>query len=136
MGQVKTPVHLTNVLDALQHRQSQVTAGAVRTYTADALVDTGTTRCVLPVFVVERLGLQRLDRTMVQVADGRLVEVDVTAPFFVELQGRMTVEDALVMGDQVLLGVTVLEKLDLLVDYAQQRLLPNPAHPDQPVFRV
>lgn len=129
-------MHLTNVLDALQHRQSQVTAGAVRTYTADALVDTGTTRCVLPVFVVERLGLQRLDRTMVQVADGRLVEVDVTAPFFVELQGRMTVEDALVMGDQVLLGVTVLEKLDLLVDYAQQRLLPNPAHPDQPVFRV
>lgn len=136
MGQVKTSVRLTNVLDALQHRQSQVTAEAVRTYTADALVDTGAMRCVLPVFVVERLGLQRLGRTVVQVADGRFIEVDVTAPFFVELQGRMTVEDALVMGDQVLLGVTVLEKLDLLVDCPHQCLIPNPAHPDQPVFRV
>jgi hypothetical protein len=29
-----------------------------------------------------------------------------------------------------------LEKLDLLIDCHQQRLVPNPAHPDQPVFRV
>jgi hypothetical protein len=33
-------------------------------------------------------------------------------------------------------GVTILEKLDLLVDCTHQRLIPNPAHPDQPVFRV
>jgi hypothetical protein len=54
----------------------------------------------------------------------------------VEILGRMTVEDALVLGDQILLGVTVLEKLDLLVDCSRQLLIPNPAHPDQPVFRV
>ena len=50
--------------------------------------------------------------------------------------GRETGEVAMVLGQQVLLGVTVLEKLDLWVDCTRQRLVPNPAHPDQPVFRV
>jgi hypothetical protein len=43
---------------------------------------------------------------------------------------------AMVLGQQVLLGVTVLEELDLLVDCKGQRLIPNPAHPQQPAFRV
>lgn len=136
MGQVKTAVRLTNVGDALLQQQGQRVPEAVRTYTTEALIDTGATRCVLPVFVVEQLGLTRLGRTIAQMADGRFVEADVTAPFFVEILDRMTVEDALVLGNQVLLGVTVLEKLDLLVDCSRQRLIPNPAHPDQPVFRV
>jgi hypothetical protein len=42
----------------------------------------------------------------------------------------------MVVGEDVLLGITILEKLDLLVDCTRQRLIPNPAHPDQPVFRV
>jgi hypothetical protein len=45
-------------------------------------------------------------------------------------------EEALVLGDEVLIGQTVLEKLDLLVDCAKQKLVPNPAHPDQPVTKV
>jgi hypothetical protein len=42
----------------------------------------------------------------------------------------------MVLGDQVLIGQTVLEKLDLFVDCSGQRLVPNPAHPDHPVARV
>ena len=45
-------------------------------------------------------------------------------------------KDALVLGDTLLIGQTVLEKMDLHVDCSQQRLLPNPEHPDQPVLRV
>lgn len=47
-----------------------------------------------------------------------------------------TLEEALVLGDEVLIGQTVLEKLDLHADCANQRLLPNPAHPDQPATKV
>jgi len=50
--------------------------------------------------------------------------------------GRDTSEEAMVLGDEVLIGQTVLEKLDLLVDCRNQRVVPNPAHPDQPVTRV
>ncbi len=40
------------------------------------------------------------------------------------------------LGDEVLIGQTVLEKLDLFVDGQRQRLVPNPAHPDQPITKV
>ena len=54
----------------------------------------------------------------------------------VECLRRDTLEEAMVLGDEVLIGQTVLEKLDLLADCANQRLIPNPAHPDQPVTKV
>ena len=53
----------------------------------------------------------------------------------VEINGRDTLEEALVLGDEVLIGQTVLEKLDLFVD-SRGRLIPNPAHPDQPITKV
>lgn len=73
---------------------------------------------------------------MAEYADGRREPVDVTEPIIVEIEGRDTVEEALVLGDEVLIGQTVLEKLDLLVDCTAGRLVPNPAHPDQPVTKV
>ncbi len=53
-----------------------------------------------------------------------------------ECRGRDTVEDAMVLGDEVLIGQTVLEKLDLWADCAGRRLVPNPANPDQSVTKV
>jgi hypothetical protein len=34
------------------------------------------------------------------------------------------------------MGVIPLEAMDLVVDPKQQRVTPNPAHPDGPVFRA
>jgi hypothetical protein len=62
--------------------------------------------------------------------------VDLTEPFTLGTLGREELETAMVLGDEVILGQTVLEKLDLVVDCVSQRLLPNPAHPDQPVSKV
>jgi hypothetical protein len=62
--------------------------------------------------------------------------VGVTEPLIVELEGRDTLDEALVLGDEVLIGQTVLEKLDLFVDCQRRQLIPNPAHPDQPVTKV
>ena len=59
-----------------------------------------------------------------------------TEPLVIELGGRDTLEEALVLGDEVIIGQTVLEKLDLFVDCINQRVIPNPAHPDQPVSKV
>jgi len=69
-------------------------------------------------------------------ADGRREAVGVTEPLVVEIEGRDTLEEALVLGDEVIIGQTVIEKLDLLVDCVNRRLVPNPAHPDQPVSKV
>ncbi|WP_248277606.1 hypothetical protein [Brasilonema sp. UFV-L1] len=53
-----------------------------------------------------------------------------------EIEGRETTESALVAGDEVLIGQTVLESSDLLVDCNNQRLIPNPKNPEYPVFRI
>ena len=136
MGQVKIEITLRNARDVVMARLGHLPPAQVHTYTTQGLIDTGATRSVLPPFVAERLGLIRLSRTEARYANGLLEEVDVTEPFLVEILGRETSDDAMVLGEDVLLGVTVLEKLDLLVDCTRQRLIPNPAHPDQPVFRI
>jgi clan AA aspartic protease len=136
MGQVHVPVKLTNAREAVLARLGQLAPGAVHTYEAEALIDTGATRLTIPPFVADQLGLLRLHRTDAQYADGRVEEVDITEGLLIELMGRRVTRDAMVLGTHILVGVTVLEELDLLVDCPGQRLLPNPAHPDQPVFRV
>jgi len=73
---------------------------------------------------------------VVEYADGRKETVGVTEPLLFEIAGRDTPEEALVLGDDVIIGQTVLEKMDLFVDCLNQRLVPNPAHPDQPVSKM
>lgn len=136
MGEVRTKVRLVNALDEEQARQGRITPEQMRTYEADALVDTGAVRSVIPVNVVQQLGVTIRERVIAEYADGRKDEVGLTGPVMFQIMGRNTMEDALVLGDEVLVGQTVLEKLDLFPDCANHRLIPNPAHPDQPVSKV
>lgn len=101
-----------------------------------ALVDTGSVRAVLSSEIVEKLGLTIRAQQRAQYVDGREEMVGVTGPVIIEIDGRETIEAALVTGDSVLIGQTVLETLDLLVDCKNQRLMPNPEHPNEPILRV
>jgi len=53
--------------------------------------------------------------------------VGVTGPLAIEIEGRDTFE-ALVLGDEVIIGQTVIEKLGLLVNCVSRR--PSRTHPD------
>jgi predicted aspartyl protease len=136
MREVRVKVKLMNAVDEGLARRGQLAPDQVRVYEPEAVVDTGAVRCTLPSFVAERLGLGRVARYTARYADGRLDEVDLTEGFVLEIMGRRTTEEALVLGDEVLVGQTALEKLDLFVDSQGRRLVPNPAHPDQPVTKV
>lgn len=136
MGEVRVKARLINAVDEGLARRGALKPEQVRAYVADALVDTGAVRTVLPSEVVARLGLGIRGQRVAEYADGRAEAVDVTEPLIVELEGRDTIEDALVLGDEVLIGPTVLEKLDLFVDCQRRRLVPNPAHPDQAITKV
>ena len=100
------------------------------------MVDTGAVRSVIPAHVMQHLGIRERGKRVAEYADGRKDTVGITEPIIFDLMGRDTMEEALVLGDEVLIGQTVLEKLDLLADCANRRLIPNPAHPDQPVTKV
>lgn len=136
MDEVRTATTLTNAVDEDLSRQGQLSPAKIRTYEADAMVDTGAVRSIIPPHVVERLGLTIRGKRVVEYADGRNDVVDVTGPVLFKILDRDTLEEALVLGDEVLIGQTVLEKLDLMVDCSRNRVIPNPAHPDQPVTKV
>jgi clan AA aspartic protease len=133
MGEIRAKVILTNALDEQLFRCKK---SAVRRYEADALIDTGAVRSVIPAQVMEKLGVLTRGKRVAEYADGRKETVGITGPIIFDILGRDTLEEALVLGDEVLIGQTVLEKLDLLADCANRRLIPNPAHPDQPVTKV
>jgi clan AA aspartic protease len=136
MGAIRTKIILVNSVDEALSAMGQLAPEKVRRMEVDALVDTGAVSSVLPIQVVEQLGLTLRGHRLAQYADGRTEVISVTGPVTFQVLGRETIEQAMVLGDQVLIGQTVLEKTDLLADCQHQRLVPNPAHPDQPVLHV
>jgi clan AA aspartic protease len=134
MGEVRVKVKLTNTADAAAAAAGRMSPDLVRTVEADALVDTGAIRSCVPALLLGQLGVQSVDRTMVEYADGRKDAVGVAEAIRFEIMQRRSSDDALILGDEVLIGQTLLEKMDLLVDCARQRLVP--AHPDGPVNKL
>jgi predicted aspartyl protease len=86
--------------------------------------------------LVQHLGLRIRGQLGAKYADGRQESVGLTTPVIIEIEGRETTEVTLVTGDEVLIGQTVLETLDLLVDCKNQRLVPNPEHPEHSILRI
>ena len=136
MGQVRVQVILTNHREAVMARLGQFDASRVHRYATEALIDTGAVRSTIPAAVADRLALFRIRRTEVKYADGRVEEVDMTEALTIEMLGRETEISAMVLGEHMLLGVTVLAELDLMVDCTRNRLVPYQGTWDQPVFRV
>ncbi|BAY75833.1 hypothetical protein NIES25_22820 [Nostoc linckia NIES-25] len=136
MGAVRVKVKLTNAIDEALVSRGMLNQNMLRVYETEALVDTGAVRTVLPMSIVEELGLRIRGRQIAQYANGSEESIGVTEPVIIELIGRETTEATLVTGDIVLIGQTVLETLDLLVDCRNQRLIPNPQHPNYPVMRI
>jgi predicted aspartyl protease len=136
MGEVRVKVKLFNAGDEILVRRGLLKSDQIRTYETEALVDTGAVRSVIPAHVREHLGLALIGERVAEFADGRNDMMGFTEPIRFELLHRDTFDDALVVGNEVLIGQTVLEKTDLLVDCARNRVIPNPAHPDQPVNKI
>ena len=136
MGEIHERVTLTNAVDEALARNGALRPDQVRQVTVDAIVDTGAVRSVLPRHVVDQLGLGVIGRQVAQDADGRSESVDLAGPVTFQCQSRKTLEEALVLGAEVLIGQTVLEKMDLLADCNARRLVPHPGRPNRPVSMV
>ena len=136
MGEVRTKVVITNAVDEALARRGKISSDEIRRYEADAMIDTGAVRTVIPSHVAQQLGVESRGQRVVQYADGRNDTVEVTEAIIIKILDRDTLEEALILGDEVLIGQTVLGKTDVMVDCTGQRVIPNPAHPDQPVTKV
>ena len=136
MGNVMTKIKLTTSLDFRDAEAGALPLEKVRSVELDALVATGATTLAIPADAVAALGLRELTRRKARLADGRIQEFSVVGNFYVEIVGRTTVCDVLVLpaGATALIGQIPLEGLDLVVDPKSREVIVNPASPDMPLL--
>lgn len=100
-----------------------------------ALVDTGAAFICVTEEMAHQLGFDtsEVSQVFVRTADGRQIKVPKIAPIEIFFENRTYVTEAVVLGDEALMGVLPMEAMDLLVDPSGRRLIVNPEHPNDPV---
>jgi clan AA aspartic protease len=95
--------------------------------TVEAMVDTGAIYTMLPEDLLERLGVERLESDVFELAADSLVEYPI-GDAVVRLQGRMrTVPVVFARPENTpLLGATTLEIFRLVADPVNKQLIPAP----------
>ena len=98
----------------------------------------GAVLMLLPQELVEALGLRRVDKAVVALADDRKVEMDMAGSIGLTILGRTMVTDCLVgpLGCEPLIGQVVLERLDLIPDPLKRTLSPRPESPYLPTLKL
>ena len=101
----------------------------------NALVDTGATFMCVTEEIALQLGfdITEVRQQTVTLADGHQRKVPKIAPIEITFENRSYVTEAVVLGNEPLLGVIPLEAMDLIVDPRQQAIIVNPQHPNYPV---
>ncbi len=136
MGAVRVSVKLTSAFEEGLVRRGSLHPKHLHTYEAIGLVDTGALTLVIPQEAVEYLGLKIEGTQVARFANGEQEVLGLTEAVKIQCQGRSAVLQALVVGDEILIGQVVLELMDLLVDCKNQQLIPNPKNPDYPVAMI
>ena len=123
MGLIRVPVSLRAALE-----------GNAESYSADFLVDTGSTDTLVPGSELRRLGVRVIDRRRYELADGGVREYEIGLAR-VELLDGMTAGRIVFGPDDAepLLGVVMLESLGFTVDPLTQTLKRLPLLPLKPL---
>ena len=138
MGVVMTKIKITNALDLRAATTGTLPLDAVRSVEVEALADTGAIELCIPEEIAEILGVPVTRTRRVTVADGRKLEVTVVGFLEIDVLGRGTLAEAIVLprGTRPLLGALQMEQLDLVVVPRTGEVIGNPEHPDGPLIPI
>ena len=133
MGVLAVEIELSSEADEIMIRRGHGQAAGVRRELVQAVVGSGATMLVIPSELSARPGLDALDRKLIGIADGTVLECDVVGPLKVRLGDRTCFGSAIAMPGRanVLLGALQMEEMDLVVDALAGRLIPNPRSPER-----
>jgi clan AA aspartic protease len=122
MGLIRVPVSLRTL------------EGNGESYSADFLVDTGSTDTLVPASELRRLGVRVIDRRRYELADGGVREYEIGLAR-VELLDGMTAGRIVFGPDDTepLLGMVMLESLGFTIDPVTQALKRLPLLPLKPL---
>ena len=103
---------------------------ALQPVKVQALVDSGAVHLCIPEHIRIQLKLDEIDKKEVTLADGRKKLVPYVGPIMIRFKNRVGFAGALVIGDQVLLGVIPMEDMDLVILPKERTLDVNPYSPN------
>ena len=121
MGLVRAKIILRNP------RESQL-----KPLDTEALVDTGSLHLCGPEHVALQLRLEELEKREVTTADAAKRLCSYVGPLEVHFENRACYTGALVLGDEVLLGVVPMEDMDLVISPSLRTVTVNPQSPNIP----
>ena len=104
--------------------------GTLQPMNVTALVDSGASTLCLPPHIAFQLRLPELHKRETTLGNGTKQLCPFVGPVYVKFENRETLVGALVLGEQVLLGVLPMEDMDVLVHPLSRRLIPNPDNPN------
>ena len=133
VGRVSVVVKFTNNSDLQRARSGDLPPDQVRAVSEFSIVDTGAAMCVISQAMADKLGLPFNSEVTVKYADSRTAKRTIVEQLEVEIMGRRSTFRAVVEPNrkEPLIGVIVLEDLDLLVDPRNQTL-----HPRDPAIQT
>ena len=114
MGKVVEKIKVTNFKDPSKSVERE------------AVIDTDATMSVLPMDLIQKLGLEKIDEVNVRYADNSVKRKEVYGWIILEIAGRKAVFDVLAEneGAQPLIGQIALERLDLIIEPSTRRVIP------------
>lgn len=95
-----------------------------------ALVDSAASFLCVPPHVALQLKLPELHKRETTMADQSKKLCPYVGPVYVKFQNRECLVGAMVLGEQVLLGVLPMEDMDVQIDPRARQLIANPASPN------
>jgi predicted aspartyl protease len=139
MGDVYVEIILENFIDRILSQRGYLEPEKIRTEKVRVLADSGSTMLVMPQDLVDRLGLEtRQEKIIVTYADDRKEARPVAGVLTVRVGDRSMETDCVVNppASEPLLGQIILERLDLLVDCKEGKLVPRPESPYLPLLKL
>jgi len=131
MGRVAVELELVNYRDAILASAGALAQDKVRRVRLEGIVDTGASHLVIPKSAADALGVPVIGETSVRYADHRRASRQIVNDVEVRLLNRSGIFRAVVEPERkdALIGAIVMEDMDFIVDYREQKLVPrDPDH--------
>lgn len=138
MGLVTADIELINAVDMEMAKRNLMDKDEIRRMPLNILVDSGAFMMAINEDIQAQLGIPFIERRTVQVADNRVVELDVVGPIFIKFANRTAICSAFVLpgNSEPLLGAIPMEEMDVIIHPTRQELVVNPLHPDCAVLKM
>ena len=130
MGKVLVPARIENLDDLFGVPKGEMTESEVRRVDVpDALVDTGAFGLLMPIRMIEKLGIDPIRMRTSRTISGES-SITIYRAVRLTVEGRDCVVDVAGIGDHlpVIIGQIPLESMDWVVDMRNQKLIGNPEH--------